>query len=948
MSGGNRVAEMYLGSFGSVDSQVHERERVHWVCSQVQGEQVLEVGCSQGIVALLLAREGFDVVGVDVASGALEFAEGLRVEEAQAVQDRLEFRLTDGSLDEFGDGSFECVVLGEVVEHLTQPQRLLADVVRVLAPGGRLVLTTTIGIYPDPDHKESLFPSDLIELLAADFEYVDSTFITFPLGRFNNIGLTLTRRESRVEGVEAAVEYWEPLLDITERCLLEVQKGHGILRERVDERQAELRAVRDELREVRSERKRTVEDLQRTVKRGIEDHARERSELTRKLEDERAALTQKLEEEQANLRRALTDLNQMPEPEIERKQVDGPELDPQALADRLATAENRAAEASYLMARFSSRRGIRVALMFIETLRRPRLWLSFPKRLVGALRRQEAPTQPTATTSSRVLASLQVPRHSSLGSAKQPDYPNFHIVHWGQSSIFEGLAPHSTLNGELDWSPYLEVHSDLVLLEPSTRYTNPPQDAIRAFQEAGVPVLLYARHSSHLQLGLNPDLIITEDPAIATQAKQQTDTDRVLLWAPSVKPTAYNPIGWQRLPSNPNPALFLPHTPNPDPTSTDWTTLITPLEDNLDVYPTTNTSPIPQLNPFTHPTVTNATQLTETTHQHPAPIVVPSLHHNETSLITTILNLAATGTPIITTPNPTLDDLIPPGHLHYTTNPQETLTHLETLSDPYLRERNSITLRQHVLNHHTRRHRFDQLLTHLGIPTKPQPTVSILLVTNRPDFLEHAYTQIGAQTYPNLELITLLHGDTFNPDPAHKLSKTLPFPTPILPAPTNRTLGDCLNHAATHATGQLVTKMDDDDYYGPNHITDLTTARTYSQADITGKRGNFVYLKKMDITAGWGAQHEETAAYHIPGATMLIGTDLVREFMFKRLSQGEDSDLIARVRNAGGTQYSTHRFNFVRVRHGDHSFVRDDSQFIAESGDLLQSGFERSSTEIRY
>ena len=86
MSGGNRVAEMYVGSFGSVDSQVHERERVHWVCSQVRGERVLEVGCSQGIVALLLAREGFDVVGVDVAPEELEFAEGLRPGEAQAVQ----------------------------------------------------------------------------------------------------------------------------------------------------------------------------------------------------------------------------------------------------------------------------------------------------------------------------------------------------------------------------------------------------------------------------------------------------------------------------------------------------------------------------------------------------------------------------------------------------------------------------------------------------------------------------------------------------------------------------------------------------------------------------------------------------------------------------------------------------------------------------------------------
>ena len=189
---------MYYGTFGSRDSHLHERERVHWVCSQVVGEQVLEVGCSQGIVSILLAREGFDVVGTEVEPGSFAYAVAEREREPEAVQERLELRLTDGGLDDVADGSFDTVILAEVVEHLVQPERLLEPVARVLRPGGRLVVTTTVGLYPDLDHKESLFPSDLIGWFASRFDYVDSTLVTFPLGRFNNIGLAMTKRDDRL------------------------------------------------------------------------------------------------------------------------------------------------------------------------------------------------------------------------------------------------------------------------------------------------------------------------------------------------------------------------------------------------------------------------------------------------------------------------------------------------------------------------------------------------------------------------------------------------------------------------------------------------------------------------------------------------------------------------------------------------------------------------------
>ena len=60
----DRVAEAYYGLMGQQfmrDTQA----RIHWICRQIQGKSVLDVGCSQGIVPILLAREGLKAIGID-------------------------------------------------------------------------------------------------------------------------------------------------------------------------------------------------------------------------------------------------------------------------------------------------------------------------------------------------------------------------------------------------------------------------------------------------------------------------------------------------------------------------------------------------------------------------------------------------------------------------------------------------------------------------------------------------------------------------------------------------------------------------------------------------------------------------------------------------------------------------------------------------------------------
>lgn len=71
----------------------------------------------------------------------------------------------------FRDGVFDVVVLAEILEHLTRPEAAVAEVRRVLRPGGRAVVTVPFAyrVHADPDDYQRLTPSGLRRLFA-EFE----------------------------------------------------------------------------------------------------------------------------------------------------------------------------------------------------------------------------------------------------------------------------------------------------------------------------------------------------------------------------------------------------------------------------------------------------------------------------------------------------------------------------------------------------------------------------------------------------------------------------------------------------------------------------------------------------------------------------------------------------------------------------------------------------------
>jgi SAM-dependent methyltransferase len=97
--------------------------------------RIVDVGCGDGLYTELTAQLAHEhrVVGVDWAAGPLK----------QAAERGL--TLVRGSLDvglPFASDSFDVVILSEVVEHLVDTDGGLAELHRVLRPGGHLILST--------------------------------------------------------------------------------------------------------------------------------------------------------------------------------------------------------------------------------------------------------------------------------------------------------------------------------------------------------------------------------------------------------------------------------------------------------------------------------------------------------------------------------------------------------------------------------------------------------------------------------------------------------------------------------------------------------------------------------------------------------------------------------------------------------------------------------------
>ncbi|MEV1203197.1 glycosyltransferase [Microbispora rosea] len=284
--------------------------------------------------------------------------------------------------------------------------------------------------------------------------------------------------------------------------------------------------------------------------------------------------------------------------------------------------------------------------------------------------------------------------------------------------------------------------------------------------------------------------------------------------------------------------------------------------------------------------------------------------------------LSAAGIPVLAAPDPARDRALGPAlaaALAAVTG--------EALASDLRREELSIRLRRAALREHGAAARWRGLALSAGLPVPPDPRVSILLCTRRPEMVPFAVEQMERQRGVSAELIVGLHGFTAR---EAAIPRTR-LPITVIEAPAATPFGEVLNRMAAAASGSYLAKVDDDDWYGPDHLADLLLARRYSGADLVGSAAEFVYLEPLDVTIRRCIGTERFVPL-VAGGTMLV-TRAAFEAAggFRPLARTVDGQLLQAVEAVGGRIYRTHGLGYVLRRRSayGHTWRQPVQSFLA-------------------
>lgn len=176
----DKIYEVYMNEEGS-EFTAKTRERIQWICSQAEGNTVLDVGCSQGITSILLGRENKKVLALDIEEEAINFANDKLKEEEAYVQENVKFVAGDFTSYDFAGQKYDTIIMTEVLEHIVDVQAFIDKIADCAEKSAKIIITVPFGINDHWDHKRTYYFGMLYEQLA-DYKIIDVQFMGKWLG----------------------------------------------------------------------------------------------------------------------------------------------------------------------------------------------------------------------------------------------------------------------------------------------------------------------------------------------------------------------------------------------------------------------------------------------------------------------------------------------------------------------------------------------------------------------------------------------------------------------------------------------------------------------------------------------------------------------------------------------------------------------------------------------
>ena len=959
--GRDHVSQVYLGLLDGGPTGDWLRRRIDWMADEAHGSCVLDVGCSEGILEVLLARRGVAVTGVDIDHGAIDFARWLLAKESEEVRERVKLVHADFIRTRPVTGLFDTVVMGDLLDHVDDPGAMMDRGLEHLRPGGRVVITTPLGVHPNEDHRRTFFLTDIIGLLkprlGLESLSVEDNHIRF-VGRLS----------------EDRDVSWQPLdneavLSMTDAALVASQKRlYGILA---------MRGSR-------------IERLQQRLQQRVEENRAAQHKLN--VANEKS---KKLEFRVKLDRIALAQLKKQVMAKTEEVKVRTREIKARTreIKARTREVEARTRELRLMSHRLEVTRSsmsFLVGSALVGAAKRPLTLWKLPFRLLRIYRSKSTPPPvETVMPEVSITSHTVVPEEPTLYLVPEDAYPDpsqfidFPLLPIPEvkgdghpvAAILDTFTEYSLrhevnllLMSPKHWRAQLEKARPVLLLVESAwrgnnggwrnrivRYEdvedNPLSELLQYCRSKGIPTVFWNKEDpphfdNFLGAAREFDFVFTSDADCVPRYREALGHDRIYVLPFAAQPRMHNPSrerGWPR-----HPVCFAGSWVTrryPERAETLRYILDPAVPHGLHIFDRNLARTDFGLD-YRFPdrykeaikgTLTYEEMLTAY-RCYDVMLNVNTVSESPTMFARRVFESLACGTPVISSESVGMSRMLGE-HVRVTRSMEETSEHLqELLGDEETRAREGHLAYRHVHENHTYRHRMAEVFHRVGIepPEASQPSVSVLMPTMRPGHISRCLDNFKKQTYANKELILILNNAEFDLESIRMDAESISN-VRVLHVEGRTTLGDCLNRGVEAASGKYVAKMDDDDYYGERYLSDHVLAASYSGAEVVGKGLYFVRLEATDTTALREVAPEHTFTSLVTGGTLFMRGESARDIPFDSISLSEDTNFLRAAAQAGCLIYSADRFNYIRVRTGrlsSHADQTPDAEFVRKCRDL--------------
>ena len=923
----DHVSQVYLGLLDIGQTGDWLRRRIDWMAEEARGPRVLDVGCSEGILGVLLARRGIKVTGVDSNPEALDFAGQLLAKEAEEARNCVTFVQGDFTGTQPVTGLFDTVVMGEVLDYSDDPRPILDKGLKHLRPGGRLIVTTPFGVHPHEDNRPGFTLTDLIGLLkprlGLESLSVEDNHIRF-------VGRLSEEKDVSWQSLdtEAVLAMTDDALAASQWTMYRMLAAQGSRIERLQQRLQQR-----------------VE-----VERATQLKVNKSNEKAKRLEF-RAKLD----------RIAVTQLKKLVAARTEdvKREVKAREREVKAKARELRLMSQR-------LETIRSSTSFLVGSTLVNAARRPLTLWKLPFLMLQLYRSKSTPLPLVETavpedTSTPQSVVPEVPTIVVEDAYPDPsqfiDFPLLPIPEAGQhgptvAAILDTFTEYAlrheadlVLMSPIHWRAQMESRRPVCLFVESAWWgnnggwrnrivgyegteDNPLRELLAYCRSNGIPTIFWNKEDpphfdNFIGAAKEFDYVFTSDADCIPRYKEVLGHDRIFVLPFAAASRIHNPSREKGWPSY--PVCFAGSWVSrryPERAEALQFLLDPALPKGLHIFDRNLTRPeygpdyrFPdQYKEAIKGSLTYEEMLTAY-RCYDVMLNVNTITGSPTMFARRIFESLACATPVISSESVGMTRMLGE-HVRVSHSAEETASHLqELLGDEEARIREGHLAYRFVHENHTYRHRMNEVFRRVGLDPlgSEQPPVSVLMPTMRPQNVARCLENFTKQTYQNKELILILNNAEFDVDAIRRETERIPN-VQVLQIDGRTTLGDCLNRGVEAASGEYVAKMDDDDLYGERYLSDSVLAASFSGAEVVGKGIHFVYFESSDTTALYERTSEHAFMAFVRGATLFIRTEVVKEFPLDSVSIKEDTNFQRAVTRAGCRIYSADRFNFVQVR----------------------------------